>query len=253
VRSHELRCAVDVSRLPPEAVLLPVPTVHAGLDHDLRTNRRHRSEQAVAVERIERVDPLQERLPPAEDIAIPGVEQPADEAVDSPRRFRTHELANEAHAAEQDRDGGQRGGRHAKPSIVSFHVPRTEPLGERPREEAVVEQGHTECNGQQVEEAVVARRRDRTLERQLCEARRNPQPAWAEEEERRYDLDHEHQQYGELVDPRRELVGVPPGPDRQTGREVVVVERGELPPARIETDQLHQAGEHHQLEQQGPE
>jgi hypothetical protein len=114
----------------------------------------------------------------------------------------------------------------------------------------IVQQEHAQRHREQIEEGVVARERDERLQTDEQTERELTQPARSENEKRRDDLDREHRERRELVEPRRQLMRVPRGRRRNRLRLVVVQQRSQRSPRRIAARELHQSRSEHQAKEQ---
>ena len=211
---------------------LPVVAVGRDLDHDLVARRRHHREEAVVVDRAQRLDGREQRAPGARERGARARRQRPDDAADrQPQRGEGGERAAAPGGA------GRTG--------AGFGARRRE-QGEHQSSSAATQRTDRE----QIEEAVVAGERDQEHQDGDRGRAGGADAARAEEQPGRAELDREQGEAGELLDGARQEVR-PPGERRRQGLSPIMVrERGEIPPRGIAAEQLDHGRLEHQLEQQ---
>ena len=240
MRPGERGTAVERSGLPAEPEGLPHRSVARALDLDLEAVGRHHGEETVGVGAAERRGRGQERA----------------------RRARERAPGQHARDAGQGSEGHEENGRpeHAGPAAGGGRRRRDlrrgplEPPAERGRaagaQGVVVETRRAQHEREQVEEAVVPGRGDHELERRDHGRRGQAQRARAEEPERCGQLREEREGGPGGKEAVGQLGGERARPRREGLRPEVEPERAEIAPGRIARQQLHEAGEQHQLDEQ---
>jgi hypothetical protein len=241
VERGETRRALRRPRLVAEDVGPPGRSVVAPEDLDLPPLGRHHGEEAVGVRHEER----------------------SERALEREQRARHRERQAEARDRREEREGEERR-RRADEARVPDARPRTarrrgdglrrrrgeEPRGEQAGERAVVEEGRAEHEGQRVEEAVVAGRRDRELETGDAGAGDEARAPAGEDQQREAELDRERREGRRAKPGAGELVREPARPGRERLRLEVMGEGAETAPARVSGEELHGARHEDELREQ---
>src|SRR6266404_6396062 len=112
----------------------------------------------------------------------------------------------------------------------------------------IIDQQQTKRDREQVEETVIASHCDRDLQKDHQAAGDQSQSPRCPKEDRHDDFDDEAESDRKMLEPLWMLIGPPSDDCRQRLRPVVIIERGQIPPASVAAGQLHHAGHHHQFE-----